>query len=114
MPEGTGKPIRLVPVTMPVPVSLPLGDWHRRGFCAGEAPAVFFPSHGNPGTKAREICVNCVVQRDCLEYATEADEFGIWGGLDQQERRNLGRRQRRRVTASNVADDTVAVNGEAV
>jgi hypothetical protein len=27
------------------------------------------------------------VRRDCAEYATEADEFGIWGGLDQEQRR---------------------------
>jgi WhiB family transcriptional regulator, redox-sensing transcriptional regulator len=114
MPEGTSRPICLVPVIMPVPVSPPLGDWHHRGFCAGEDPDVFFPSHGNPGTKAREICANCVVRRDCLEYATEADEFGIWGGLDQQERRSLRRKRRRRATASDVADDTAAVNGEAV
>ena len=32
------------------------------------------------------------VRGDCLNYATEADEFGIWGGLDQQERRNLKRK----------------------
>jgi hypothetical protein len=26
---------------------------------------------------------------DCLNHATEADEFGIWGGLGQRERRNI-------------------------
>jgi WhiB family redox-sensing transcriptional regulator len=72
-----------------------LGEWHGRGLCIGEDADVFFPSHGDPGTKAREICAACRVRDDCLKYAMEADEFGIWGGLDQGERQNLKRRQRR-------------------
>jgi len=96
MPEGTStdsRTIRLLPVTTPGPTAPPLGDWHGRGLCVGEDPDVFFPSQGAPGTKARKICAACPVHQDCLEYATEADEFGIWGGLDQQERRNLRKRR---------------------
>jgi WhiB family redox-sensing transcriptional regulator len=72
----------------------------RPGLCVGEDPDVFFPSHGSPGTEARLICGICRVHDDCLEYATEADEYGIWGGLDQDERRNLKRRQRRHAAAA--------------
>jgi len=71
-------------------VQEPLGEWQGRGPCIGEDPDVFFPSHGDPGTKAREFCAACPVRSDCLNYATESDKFGIWGGLDrldQQERR---------------------------
>jgi WhiB family redox-sensing transcriptional regulator len=33
------------------------------------------------------------VQAECLEYALANDErFGIWGGLDERERRRLRRR----------------------
>ena len=39
------------------------------------------------------------VRGDCLEYSTEADEDGIWGGLDQDERRNLRRKRRRKDAA---------------
>ena len=74
---------------MPAPAASALGEWHGRGLCVGEDPDVFFPSHGDPGTEARQICATCAVRGDCLNYATEADEFGIWGGLDQHERRNL-------------------------
>jgi hypothetical protein len=107
MPEGTStnRPARLLPITMPGPPAAALGEWHGRGLCVGEDPDVFFPSHGDPGTKAREICAACPVRDDCLKCATEADEFGIWGGLDQQERRNLQRRQRRREAAAQVKDD---------
>ena len=108
MPESTNtssRPVRLLPTTMPVPAIPGLGDWHGRGLCTGEDPEAFFPSHSDPGTKARKICTGCPVRNECLIYATAADEFGIWSGLDQQERRNLKRKQRRQMTASHARDD---------
>ena len=39
--------------------------------------------------RARKVCANCPVQMDCLEYAIAADEWGIWGGLDRDQRRTL-------------------------
>jgi hypothetical protein len=65
------------------------GPWSKLAICAGENPDTFFPSNGDPGTRARHICAHCPVRRDCAQYATEADEFGIWGGLDQEQRRAL-------------------------
>jgi WhiB family redox-sensing transcriptional regulator len=102
MSEGTrtGRSVRLLPMTMPVPAASALGEWHGRGLCVGEDPDIFFPSHGDPGMRARQICAACRVRADCLTYATEADEFGIWGGLDKEERRNLARRQRRKDAAA--------------
>jgi len=100
--------VQLLPIVMPAPATPSLGEWHGRGLCVGEDPKVFFPSHGDPGTDAREICAACRVRGDCLNYATEADEFGIWGGLDQQERRNLKRKRRRRMEASSQAKDNQA------
>ena len=107
MPEGTStdRPVRLLPITMAGPAAPALGEWHGRGLCVGEDPDVFFPSRGEPGTKAREICAACLVRVDCLKYATAADEFGIWGGLDQQERRNLKRKRQRRAVAAQARDD---------
>jgi WhiB family transcriptional regulator, redox-sensing transcriptional regulator len=108
MPEGTStdsKPVRLLPITMPLRVIPAVGDWHGRGLCTGRDPDIFFPSHGDPGVVARQTCAPCPVRDDCLRYATGADEFGIWGGLDQQERRNRKRRQRRREAAARVRDD---------
>jgi len=87
---------RLLPIVMPAPVAVAPGEWRARGLCVGENPDAFFPSRGDPGIKARRICARCVVQPDCLGYATGADEHGIWGGLDQDERRRLKRRQRRK------------------
>ena len=101
MTEGTStdsRPVGLHPITMPCPVAPAAGDWHGRGLCVGQDPELFFPSHCAPGTNARKICAACSVRNECLNYATAADEFGIWGGLDQQERRKLKRRRRRNAT----------------
>lgn len=98
----------LLSVTIPTLAYPPLGDWHRRGLCAAEDPDTFFPPHGDPGTKARQTCTACPVRTDCLDYATEADEFGIWGGLDQQQRRSLKRKQRRNAAARDNQSEVVA------
>ena len=103
MREGTstdGSPVLLLFDTMPCPAIPAVGDWHGQGLCIGEDPDVFFPSHGDPGTKAREICRACLVRGACLQYAMDADESGIWGGLDRQERQNLRRKRQRRAAAS--------------
>lgn len=63
--------------------------WPKLAICVGEDPDTFFPSHGETGARARHICANCPISKDCREYAIQADEFGIWGGLDQEERRAL-------------------------
>ncbi len=37
---------------------------------------------------AKAICANCCVQGDCLDYAIRIREsHGIWGGLNEGERR---------------------------
>jgi WhiB family transcriptional regulator, redox-sensing transcriptional regulator len=89
MPDGiTGDStsIRVLPIVMPEVV---LGLWSDRAICVGEDPNLFFPSYGDPGIGARRVCAGCPVRLDCIEYAVDADEFGIWGGLDQEQRRNL-------------------------
>jgi len=40
--------------------------------------------------RAKEICVSCSVRKECLEYALRIKEpHGIWGGLNESERKNL-------------------------
>ena len=38
--------------------------------------------------KAKQVCDECPVSADCLEYALETNQdSGIWGGTSEEERR---------------------------
>lgn len=40
--------------------------------------------------RAKDVCTSCSVRKDCLEYALRIREpHGIWGGLNESERRVL-------------------------
>lgn len=65
--------------------------WQLFANCLGVDPALFFPDRGVPTKDAKEVCQSCVVRKDCLEYALAEEEFGIWGGLSERERRRLRR-----------------------
>lgn len=42
---------------------------------------------------AKEVCGECPVKVDCLDYALETNQdSGIWGGTSEEERRTLRRR----------------------
>lgn len=70
------------------------GHWVEQAACLGVDPDLFFPERGDQlsGSKAREVCERCAVQRDCRDYALQVGEpFGIWGGLSEPERRCVRR-----------------------
>lgn len=75
-------------------------QWMTDSNCATADPELFFDSElAAKGTNrtarylAKQVCNECVVRSECLEYALAHDqEFGVWGGLDQDERRALKRR----------------------
>lgn len=65
------------------------------GACRGADPDLFFPAQGESLDPAKQICAECVVRDECLEYALEQRErFGVWGGTSERERRRLRRRRR--------------------
>lgn len=65
------------------------------GACRGSDPDVFFPDRGESLEPAKQLCGQCAVRDECLEYALDNGErFGVWGGTSERERRRI-RRQRR-------------------
>lgn len=82
-------------------------DWRRKAACLDEDPELFFPV-GTTGPaiaqteRAKAICQACDVSEDCLEWALDTNQdAGVWGGMNEDERRALRRsRQRRRRIAS--------------
>lgn len=80
-------------------------DWDRAA-CAGEDTGRFYADTG-PGTDrdiswCRALCAGCPVSGQCLDYAMEHEQFGIWGGTTAEERRRArkARSARNRKAAS--------------
>jgi len=76
-------------------------DWRDTAACTATDPELFFPI-GTTGAalaqtrEAQQVCRSCPARRACLEWAIQTGaDFGIWGGLAEDERRALQRRRRR-------------------
>lgn len=65
--------------------------WQVRALCAQTDPEAFFPGQGEPAAAAKAVCMRCPVRAECLAYALERDEYGVWGGLSERQRRALKR-----------------------
>lgn len=70
--------------------------------CREEDPDLFFPI-GSTGPAlvqtedAKAVCRSCPVRQECLRWALDnGQDAGVWGGLDETERRAMKRRSRRR------------------
>lgn len=77
--------------------------WQEHASCRGTDLTLFFgPATGDDRehpldkrdreNEAKWFCAGCPVRTDCLEYAlTHNEKYGIWGGLDGDERRRFHR-----------------------
>ncbi len=70
-------------------------NWSDRAACLTAEPELFFPV-GNAGmavddiSAAKGICRGCAVLRECRDYALASRQpFGVWGGLDEEQRRAI-------------------------
>ena len=72
--------------------------WQVKASCRGPQAAVFFPPTSverkdekeEREARAKAICTTCPVRKPCLEYAIRIREpHGIWGGLNEVERKTL-------------------------
>jgi WhiB family transcriptional regulator, redox-sensing transcriptional regulator len=69
-------------------------QWQHDAACQGADVATFYHPDNERGVararrdmRAKAICSNCPVKKDCLEAALKAREpYGIWGGLSADER----------------------------
>jgi WhiB family transcriptional regulator, redox-sensing transcriptional regulator len=73
-------------------------DWASAAACRGSQRAAFFPPNSIERREeriereavAKRICAGCAVLSECLELAVRNHEIhGIWGGLNEEERRSL-------------------------
>ena len=80
--------------------------WRNHAACLDASPESFFPI-GNASSalleieKAKAVCRRCAVAGACLKWAIEAgQDAGVWGGLSEDERHVLKRRNARTRRAS--------------
>ncbi|MEA3056660.1 MAG: WhiB family transcriptional regulator, redox-sensing transcriptional regulator [Actinomycetota bacterium] len=72
--------------------------WQLKAACRGPQAAVFFPPSYferkdeklEREARAKAICGQCAVREPCLDFAVSIREpHGIWGGLNELERKAL-------------------------
>jgi WhiB family redox-sensing transcriptional regulator len=64
--------------------------WLDDALCSQTDPEAYFPHIGEPNKLAKLICSRCVVRDECLDAALKRNEqYGIWGGLNTNERNKL-------------------------
>ncbi|MFG2976249.1 WhiB family transcriptional regulator [Streptomyces sp. NPDC048331] len=64
------------------------------GLCAQTDPEEFYPEKGGSTVAAKATCLACEVRPDCLDFAlTNREQYGIWGGTSERERRRLRSRK---------------------
>jgi WhiB family transcriptional regulator, redox-sensing transcriptional regulator len=81
-------------------------EWRYAARCRHADPELFFPA-GTAGPALRQealakrICADCPVRMPCLRWALRHGvEFGIWGGIDERQRREMRGSQIRRELAT--------------
>ena len=81
---------------------IPETQWRAMASCREDNASYFFaPPHFERKDEkdaresvARRLCGSCGVREECLDYAlTVSESHGIWGGLNELERRRLVRRR---------------------
>lgn len=74
-------------------------QWRTHAACQTADPDLFFPTGDLAAARiaaehAKRICRACPVTQQCLAWALKTrQDAGVWGGMDERERRNLHRRQ---------------------
>ena len=73
-------------------------DWSEGAACRGNEATLFYPADSSERREeraerelmAKRICAGCDVREECLRAAVARHEtYGIWGGLNEFERRAL-------------------------
>jgi len=82
--------------------------WRTDAICRDTDPDLFFPV-GTTGyavlqiDRAKQVCGECPVSAECLQYALDTNQdSGIWGGTSEEERRAIRRRLAGRAKAAAV------------
>lgn len=68
--------------------------WQLSALCAQVDPEIFFVVAGGNPRPAQQVCLQCPVRNECLQYALDLQiDSGVWGGTtpDMRQRLRTGR-----------------------
>ena len=69
--------------------SLNLPTFFESGACVDSDPRTFDGESLEAVLDAKKICSGCPIQAQCLDWASQTQDAGVWGGKTPQERKNL-------------------------
>ena len=67
--------------------------WMKDAVCRQTDPELWFPEVGGSAAIAKQICQRCPVRSECLAFALEHREVGVWGGTSEGQRKQLRARE---------------------
>jgi WhiB family redox-sensing transcriptional regulator len=71
-----------------------IGNWRPQAACRGTDPDELFVKGQSAQNRAKRICRGCPVRTECLADALDnGNNFGVWGGMTERDRRALLRRR---------------------
>ena len=71
-------------------------SWQADAACRESDAEQFFSLDETRQQEALALCAECPVRRECLEHAiANGEQYGIWGGTRESERRRMMRDRRR-------------------
>jgi hypothetical protein len=85
-------------------------SWWDRAACKGVDVSVFFPERGHSAAQAKRLCDSCSARSECFDFAESRDEqWGVWGGEGETERRARRRAERREQQKPRTASDVAGL-----
>jgi WhiB family redox-sensing transcriptional regulator len=89
--------------------------WRDVALCRQVDPERFFPEKGESVKAAKRVCAACPVTTACLDYAMRrpaGQDFGIWGGLSERERKALRKQACKPATVTPLPTPVVATDAQ--
>lgn len=69
-------------------------EWRANASCKDLPKNLFHPVGQADTSYAMAVCTRCPVKEECLQYAQDNKiDFGIWGGVTEEERSRRPRRK---------------------
>lgn len=91
-------------------------SWMKNALCPNYDPDLWHPPYDAPSSTAypKSICRRCPVMGECLDWALNHGENGVWGGTSEADRRALKRRKSRPTCVICESEDILDTEGNEI